>query len=193
VQVDDVAGALAESEAAFAHTPGGGTVVYTRLFLAMAYQQLDKHPEAQRWLDSAKRATTQPGSTTRPTTTQQQPIAERWNRRVTLQLLRREAERVLTAKKGEVGHQEPTSRSGTTQNAPTARICGHVEEVRAGARLTSGGSSDSDANDWQVKPSGPVEPAAVTTTMPDTKWPSTSRSTAGETDPGGASWLMPRL
>ena len=79
-----------------------------------------------------------------------------------------------------------------TQNAPTARIRGHVEEVRAGARLTSGGSSDSDANDWQVKPSGPSGPAAVTTTMPDTKWPSTSRITAGETGPGGASRLMPR-
>jgi cyanate permease len=47
--------------------------------------------------------------------------------------------------------------------------------------------------DWQVKPSGPAGPTAVTTTMPDTKWPSTSRSTAGETGPGGASWLIPRL
>src|SRR6476619_7279616 len=80
-----------------------------------------------------------------------------------------------------------------TQNAPTARIRGHVVEVRAGARLTSGGSSDSDANHWQVKPNGPVGPAAVTTTMPETKWPSTSRSTVGETGPGGASRLMPRL
>src|SRR6478672_2603765 len=83
--------------------------------------------------------------------------------------------------------------STLTQNAPTARIRGHVVEVRAGARLTSGGSSDNDVNDWQVKPSGPSLPAAVTTTMPDTKWPSTSRITAGETGPIGASRLMPRL
>ncbi len=76
---------------------------------------------------------------------------------------------------------------------PTARIRGHVVDVRAGARLTSGGSSESEVNDWQVKPSGPVALAAVTTTMPDTKWPSTLRITAGETAPSGASWLMPRL
>jgi len=97
---DEAVKRLAESEAAFAHTSGGGTVAYTHLFLAMTYQQLDNHPKAQYWLDSAKRVTTQPASATKPTTTQQQPIAERWNRRVTLQLLRREAERVLTAKKG---------------------------------------------------------------------------------------------
>ncbi|GAA5115890.1 hypothetical protein GCM10023320_15340 [Pseudonocardia adelaidensis] len=58
--------------------------------------------------------------------------------------------------------------------------------MRAAAKLTSGGSSDSEANDWQVKPMGPPGVAAVTTTMPDTKWPSTSRMTAGETGPAGA-------
>ena len=62
--------------------------------------------------------------------------------------------------------------------------------ARAGAKLTSGGSSDSDANDWQVKPSGPAGPTAVITTMPVTKWPSTSRMTADGTGPGGA--LIPR-
>ena len=78
-----------------------------------------------------------------------------------------------------------------TQNAPTARIRGHVEDVRAGATLTSGGSSDNDVNDWQVKPSGPSMPAAVTTTMPDTKCPSTSRIAAGATGPGGAWPMLP--
>jgi hypothetical protein len=67
---------------------------------------------------------------------------------------------------------------------------GHVDDERAGAKVTSGGSSDSEANDWQVNPMGPSGPAAVTTTMPDTKCPSTSRMTAGETGPGGA--LMTR-
>jgi hypothetical protein len=57
--------------------------------------------------------------------------------------------------------------------------------VRAAAKLTSGGSSDSEANDWQVKPIGPLGVAAVTTTIPDTKCPSTSRMTAGETRPAG--------
>ena len=69
-----------------------------------------------------------------------------------------------------------------TQNVPMSRIRGHVDDVRAGAKLTSGGSSDSEANDWHVKPSGrPSEPRAVTTTTPVAKWPSTSRSTAGLT------------
>ena len=60
-----------------------------------------------------------------------------------------------------------------------------MDDERAGAKLISGGSSDSDAKDWQVKPIGPAGVAAVTTTMPDTKWPSTSRITAGETGPTG--------
>ena len=77
-----------------------------------------------------------------------------------------------------------------TQNAPTSRIPGQVVELRAGAKLTSGGSSDSDANDWQVKPSGPAGPTAVITTIPVTKWPRTSRMTADGTGPGGA--LIPR-
>jgi len=47
------------------------------------------------------------------------------------------------------------------------------------------------ANTETIVPVG--EALLVTTTMPDTKWPSTSRSTEGETGPGGASWLMPRL
>src|SRR3954466_3656922 len=42
-----------------------------------------------------------------------------------------------------------------TQNVPASRIRGHVDDVRDGAKLTSGGSSDSDVNDWQVNPIGP--------------------------------------
>src|SRR5690349_23614979 len=41
-----------------------------------------------------------------------------------------------------------------TQNAPTVRIRGDVVEVGEGAMLTSGGSSDSDANVWQGEPNG---------------------------------------
>ena len=42
------------------------------------------------------------------------------------------------------------------QNRPMARSCGQVRDVRPGAKTTSGGSSDSELNDWQVKPIGPV-------------------------------------
>jgi hypothetical protein len=34
---------------------------------------------------------------------------------------------------------------------------------------TSGGSSDSELNDWQVKPIGPSSPWAVTTVTPEAK------------------------
>src|SRR6185312_7290978 len=59
-----------------------------------------------------------------------------------------------------------------TQNLPTSRIRGQVDDERAGAKLTSGGSSDSEANDWQVKPSSvPSGSRAVTTTTPVAKCP----------------------
>ena len=41
-----------------------------------------------------------------------------------------------------------------TQNAPAAAMRGQLVELRAGARMTIGGSSESAANDWQVKPDG---------------------------------------
>jgi hypothetical protein len=46
-----------------------------------------------------------------------------------------------------------------TQNVPTSRIRGQVDDERDGANVTSGGSSDSDANDWQVNPSNVPSPA----------------------------------
>ena len=63
-----------------------------------------------------------------------------------------------------------SSASTFTQNVPASRIRRQVVDVRAGAKLTSGGSSDSAANDWQVKPSGsPSAVRAVTTTTPVAK------------------------
>ena len=56
-----------------------------------------------------------------------------------------------------------------------------MRDVRPGAKATSGGSSDSELNDWQVKPTGPSAVTAVTTVTPDAKWPSTSRMTCGST------------
>src|SRR4051812_44598717 len=49
---------------------------------------------------------------------------------------------------------------------------------------TSGGSSESELNDWQVKPIGPASVTAVTTVTPEAKWPSTSRMTRGSTAGG---------
>ena len=82
-----------------------------------------------------------------------------------------------------------------TQNVPTSRIRGQVDDVRAGAKVTSGGSSDSEANDWHVKPSSvPSGSRAVTTTTPVAKCPSTSRRAAGLTAGALAGPVMtPRL
>ena len=46
---------------------------------------------------------------------------------------------------------------------------GQLVELRAGARSTIGGSSDSAANDWQVKPTGTPSSRAVTMVMPVAK------------------------
>src|SRR3954470_22621180 len=73
------------------------------------------------------------------------------------------------------------SDSTFTQNRPIDRSAGHVCDVRAGAKATSGGSSDNELNDWQVNPAGPSGVRAVTTVTPDAKWPSTSRMTSGST------------
>ena len=41
--------------------------------------------------------------------------------------------------------------------------------MRAGAKATSGGSRDSELNDWQVNPIGPSAVTAVTTVTPEAK------------------------
>jgi hypothetical protein len=50
------------------------------------------------------------------------------------------------------------------QNRPVARMTGHVDEVLAGRKPTSRGSSDTDVNDPIARPTGSSGPAAVTTT-----------------------------
>src|ERR1700688_2649024 len=62
-----------------------------------------------------------------------------------------------------------------TQNAPAAAMRGQLVEFFPGASATSGGSSDSDVNAWQVKPTGWPPCMAVTIVTPVTKWPRTSR------------------
>jgi hypothetical protein len=49
---------------------------------------------------------------------------------------------------------------------------GQVVDARDGLNMTSGGSRDSELNDWQVSPSGPPAPSEATTVMPEQKLPS---------------------
>ena len=60
-----------------------------------------------------------------------------------------------------------------TQNDPAASICGHDDDPRSGKNATSGGSSDTDANEPTARPTGPLGAVAVTTVTPVGKWPST--------------------
>src|ERR1700728_1872994 len=48
-------------------------------------------------------------------------------------------------------------------NVPTARMRGQVVDVWAGQNITSGGSRETEENDWQVIPIGSVSSAADTT------------------------------
>ena len=59
--------------------------------------------------------------------------------------------------------------STLTQNRPISRSRGQVREARPGAKTTSGGSRDSELNDWQVNPIGPSSVRAVTTVTPEAK------------------------
>src|SRR5262249_31529766 len=82
---------LTESEALFEKTQKPShTVVYTWLFRAMAHQRLGQTAQAQQWLAKAVQGIEQ-------ATPQmlKAPGANTWNRRLTLQLLRCEAEATL--------------------------------------------------------------------------------------------------
>ena len=85
---------LAEAEVAFQQTPNAGsTIVYTWLFQAMAHHRLGHAAEAASWLEKAVQEIDEPS----PKTTQDAATND-WNRRLTLQLLRREAEELLAKK-----------------------------------------------------------------------------------------------
>lgn len=59
-----------------------------------------------------------------------------------------------------------------TQNAPARAMRGQVVDVRATMKVTSGGSRESEANDWQANPAGPSGSSgswAVTTVTPVAK------------------------
>lgn len=62
------------------------------------------------------------------------------------------------------------------QNLPTARILGRLEDPLPPQKSTSGGSSDTDATDWHVRPTGPSSSREATIATPVQKWPITSRN-----------------
>ena len=55
----------------------------------------------------------------------------------------------------------------------------HDRETLVGQNRTSGGSSDSAANDWQANPIGAPSAIVVITVMPVQNWPSTFRNVRG--------------
>lgn len=75
---------------AYDANPGGSCLTYNWLFLAMAHHRLSHTEEAQEWLAKAARRMDQPTQEERL-----EPGAAEWNRKLTLQLLRREAEELL--------------------------------------------------------------------------------------------------
>src|SRR3954470_13351806 len=66
-----------------------------------------------------------------------------------------------------------------TQNLPDRWIAGHAREVLAGMNSTRGGLSETEENDWQVRPTGAPPLIAVTTVTPEANRPSTSRNRRG--------------
>jgi hypothetical protein len=74
-------------------------VQHTWYFLAMAHHRLGHADEARRWLDKGLRGTEEalksPGETPGKSGNAAGVLSPNWNRRLTLQLLRREAEQLI--------------------------------------------------------------------------------------------------
>ena len=70
-----------------------------------------------------------------------------------------------------------------TQNLPARSMRGHVVLAYAAQNATSGGSSDTDVNEFAARPTGspPSGSTAVMTVTPVAKWPSTDRYRAAST------------
>jgi serine/threonine protein kinase/WD40 repeat protein/Tfp pilus assembly protein PilF len=88
---DEAAKRLTEAHDAYPETANPtGSLIYTWLFQAMTQHRLGHGDEARRWLDKAVKDIDQP-----PPGRPQDGEAGPWNRRLTLHLLRREAEELL--------------------------------------------------------------------------------------------------
>jgi WD40 repeat protein/serine/threonine protein kinase/tetratricopeptide (TPR) repeat protein len=96
---EEAAQRLTEAEAALQPTSHTGhPVAYARLFLAMTQRRLGHAEDARRWLDKVLPATAETRTDTGAST---------WNRRLTLQLLSREAEGLLQESAPTKPNQEP--------------------------------------------------------------------------------------
>lgn len=64
-------------------------------------------------------------------------------------------------------------------NLPAFLICGHARPRWSAQNSTSGGSSDTEAKDWQAKPTGSPSACPVTTVTPVAKEPMALRISRG--------------
>ena len=78
-----------------------------------------------------------------------------------------------------------------TQKWPLASIAFQDRDTFVGQNSTSGGSSDSAANDWQAKPTAAPSCTVVITVMPVQNCPSTFRNVRGSS--GLSHYLKPML
>lgn len=62
---------------------------------------------------------------------------------------------------------------------PLRSIAAHDRDVLVGQNSTSGGSSDSAANDWHANPTGTPSSIVVMMVTPVQNWPSTVRNRRG--------------
>jgi serine/threonine-protein kinase len=93
---------LAQADAAFLKAKDPvSTIAYTWLFLAMAHERLGHAEQARKWLAKAVREIEQP-----PAERAKDPGARSWNRKLTLQLLRGQAESLLRMKGEKTQHQD---------------------------------------------------------------------------------------
>jgi hypothetical protein len=93
-RLEQAAQRLTEAEAAFTKDKSLRTsIAYTQLFLAMTHKRLGHDDEAKQWLTRAVRTMDNPATEKR-----EDPTARTWNRRLTHQLLRREAESLVGTK-----------------------------------------------------------------------------------------------
>jgi tetratricopeptide (TPR) repeat protein len=98
---EEAAKHLTQAEAAFKETTyPTSSIIYTRLFQAMTHQCLGHADQAKEWLEKAIKDIEQP-----PQDRPQDGAAMAWNRRLTLQILRREAEELLKEESA-TGHQQ---------------------------------------------------------------------------------------
>ena len=98
---EEAARRLREADAAFrqANRPTM-TIASTWLFLALAHERLGHPDEARQWLAKAVREIDQPSP-------ERAKINQVWNRRLTLGLLRREAEALVGRADNKTDHQGP--------------------------------------------------------------------------------------